>query len=109
MDGTALRALSAGPLARRPLALTGERPRRFDLVALTWTGALPGGTTLHVRVREGGRWTGWNDLEAAEHGPDTVTRAPRRRAPASEPLLTAGADGVQVRVDGAAPPPVCGP
>ncbi len=100
-DGPA--ALQARP---RPAALTAQRTTaRFDLVALTWTGALPAGTHLEVRVRESGTWGVWHDLPEADHGPDAGEEGGVSTR-ASEPLATAGADGVQVRVDspaGAAP------
>ena len=71
VDGAALRTQSVGPLERRPLVLTAQRSTsRFDLVALTWSGALPAGTTMQVRVREAGQWTGWQELEPSEHAPD---------------------------------------
>ncbi len=104
VDGAALRTQSVGPLERRPLVLTAQRSTsRFDLVALTWSGALPAGTTMQVRVREAGQWTGWQELEPSEHAPDPGDEGAGTAAPsASEPLLTAGADGVQVRVEGTA-------
>ncbi len=104
VDPVALGGLAAGygPAvlqARRPAALTAQRSaERFDLVALTWTGPAPTGTTMQVRVREGGGWTTWHELPAEDHGPDLGDEA-AGSVRASEPLMTNGADGVQVRVD----------
>ena len=92
-----------------PVLLTTQRSTaRFDLVALTWEGTTPTGTTIQVRVREHGSWTAWQQLEAEADGPDAGSAEGRRAATtqraagtthASAPLLTGGADGVQVRVD----------
>jgi hypothetical protein len=108
----------AGPVPAVPLAppadpvvLTAQRSTaRFDLVALTWDGTTPVGTTIQVRVREQGSWTAWQQLEAEADGPDATSAEGRRSATtqrasrtthASAPLLTGGADGVQVRIDSA--------
>jgi putative cell wall-binding protein len=113
VDGAAWSVQASGAgvptaLQRRPAALTAQRTtKRFDLVALTWTGATPAGTTFRVRVRESGRWSPWQALEVEDHAPDARREvSAATRAPATAPLLTTGADGVQVRVDsssGAAP------
>ncbi len=91
--GTAPAVLTA------PLTSTG----RFDLVAVSWSRAVPG-ASVRVRIRQGGAWTGWQQLDGDDDGPDH----PAAGSPgATGPLLTAAADGVQVRVDtpsGAAPP-----
>jgi hypothetical protein len=107
------RALSADKLlGRAPAVLTPQLTStgRFDLVAVSWSTAVVG-TSVQVRVREGGRWTDWQQLHGADDGPD---QPPAGRpagaagaAGASAPLLTGGADGVQVRVDSptGTPPP----
>jgi hypothetical protein len=108
------RALSADRLlGRAPAVLTPQLTStgRFDLVAVSWTKPVQG-ISVQVRVREGGRWTGWQKLDNGDDGPDQApagTRDPgtARGAGATAPLLTGGADGVQVRVDDATgtPPP----
>jgi len=111
VDAGALNELSASRVGTltatapaRPAVLTGRRTTgRFDLVALTWTGRLPAGADLSVRVREGGGWTAWEHLQTEEHSPDPGRETPST-AGASAPLLTTGADGVQIKVDGAAAP-----
>ncbi|HVN12134.1 MAG TPA: peptidoglycan recognition protein [Kineosporiaceae bacterium] len=80
--------------------LTGTGP--FDLVAVSWAAPVPG-ATVRVRVRQNGDWTGWQQIDEDDDGPD---RPPAGRPGATAPLLTAGADGVQVLIDtptGAAP------
>ena len=100
VDAGGLRGLATGPQAGRVTALTPPRTTaRFDLVALTWSGTLRADTTLSVRVRENGQWTAWHTLESDEHAPNPGQEVPPAGAKgASSPLLTAGADGVQVRV-----------
>lgn len=102
----AQRTAPSGPLAPlKPAAVTPPTATApFSLVAVSWKGAAPVGTTVQVRVREkDGAWTPWQELElSAEHGPDPgsaedVAAGGRR---GTDPLLTAGdSDGVQVRVD----------
>jgi N-acetylmuramoyl-L-alanine amidase-like protein/putative cell wall binding repeat protein len=101
---TASGLLTHGPALLTPPTST----RRFDLVAVSWSKATAG-TSVEVRVREGGSWTRWQRLDGDDDGPDQP--APGKQANqeggASAPLLTGGADGVQVRVDSATgtPPP----
>ncbi|MFC6236881.1 cell wall-binding repeat-containing protein [Longivirga aurantiaca] len=76
----------------------------FSLVAVSWTGEAPAGTTVQVRVREkDGVWTDWQELgSGAEHGPDPGTAEAEAAGlrHGTDPLLTAGgSDGVQVRID----------
>jgi hypothetical protein len=104
------RALSADRLLGRGSAiLTPQLPStgRFDLVAVSWTTPVDG-ISVQVRVREGGRWTDWQKLDDGDDGPDQlVAGRPTGGAGATSPLLTGGADGVQIRVDDATgtPPP----
>jgi hypothetical protein len=97
---TALRGLDDAPEL-----FTAERATRpFTAVGVTWErGTTPAGTTVQVRTRTAGVWSGWEHLELSEL-PDPATpegRSPRLRA-GTEPLLTVGgSDGVQVRVDSA--------
>ena len=99
------RVAAAGP---KVAALTGELSRpHFGAAGVTWTGATPAGTTVEVRLREKGSWSGWQALAPSdEDGPDQGTAEARSAVHGTEPLLTDGADGVQVRVSspsGAAP------
>ncbi|HYY10226.1 MAG TPA: peptidoglycan recognition protein, partial [Kineosporiaceae bacterium] len=97
--------------APQPAVLTGELTPaatgtgHVDLVAVSWDrGTAPGSEpAVQVRVREESGWTGWQLLDADGDGPDGAgaegrkdqARGPRTTAP----LLTDGADAVQVRVD----------
>jgi len=92
------RALSADRLlGRAPALLTPQLTStgRFDLVAVSWSRPVAG-ASVQVRVREEGRWTDWQRLDGDDDGPDHP--APGKPG-ATAPLLTGGADGVQVRVD----------
>jgi putative cell wall-binding protein len=100
------RALSAGRLlGRAPAVLTPQvtSTGRFDLVAVSWSKPVDG-ASVQVRVREGGSWTDWQALDDGDDRPD---RPPTGTPGATAPLLTGGADGVQVRVDSptGTPPP----
>jgi putative cell wall-binding protein len=84
---------------RGVLAVTAPLSTRpFTLVGLTWPrGVAPAGMDVSVRVREAGRWTGWQALDTVDVADSGGTG--RGRA-GTEPLLTGGrGDGVQVRVD----------
>ncbi len=73
----------------------------FQLVGLTWAAkGAPAGITIDVRLREQGRWGSWQTLGVEDAGPDPDTAEGRRAAATagSDPLLSDGADGVQVVV-----------
>jgi uncharacterized protein with LGFP repeats len=87
--------------AAQPVAeIPAQDTKPFRLVGLTWTHD-PAITALtaQVRVRSDGAWTGWQDLEKNDSGPDAGT-PDARRAPrdATEPLWVGDADGVEARV-----------
>jgi putative cell wall-binding protein len=92
------------PAAPRPAVLTGELTpaatgtSHFDLVAASWDRAA-GGAKVQVRVREAGGWTDWQPLDGDGDGPDASSPEAARGPRATAPLLTTGADAVQVRVD----------
>src|SRR3954447_10534238 len=91
-----------------PLAPAATGIGRFDLVAVSWQRSQPG-TAVQVRVREGGTWTSWEPLDAGDDGPDAGTEGAGGSDPkATAPLLTGGADAVQVRVDTATGTPPSG-
>jgi hypothetical protein len=78
--------------------------KKFTLVGLTWSAhGAPQGIDIKVRVREAGAWSGWHSLGVEDAGPDPGTPEGRRAASTngSSPLLTNGADGVQVVVHSA--------
>ncbi len=117
-DEVATDVADGGPGA--PVVLTRELTPdatgtpRFDLVAVSWDRS-PSATSaaepeVQVRVREAGGWTGWQPLHHGDDGPDGGRAGAAELARgqlASAPLLTNGADAVQVRVhteDGRTPP-----
>ncbi len=120
-----LRRALAGDLAANPVpgpppqVLTPELTaddtgaERFDLVAVSWqpTDRTQARPAVEVRVREEAGWTGWQPLDGDADGPDGTSPeiGPElgRGPSATAPLLTNGADAVQVRVDtpdGSVPP-----
>lgn len=89
-------------VAGAPEVLTPQRDAEpFTLLGVTWAGGARGDVVVHARVREDGRWTGWERLDPEDAAPQPGTaeaRDPERRW-GTAPLLTSGADGLQVRVD----------
>ncbi len=107
VDVQALRQLGAEPAGKAtdeaPEVLTPQRlTEEFDLIGVTWslqsTAPAP---LVQVRLREGGTWGGWQVLETEDAGPDLGTAEYAGSRLGTSPLLTAGADGYQVRVDAA--------
>ncbi|WP_336923883.1 N-acetylmuramoyl-L-alanine amidase [Aquipuribacter sp. SD81] len=74
----------------------------FSVMGVTWeTDEQDTGTvTVEARLREADGWTGWTALERNDGGPDAGTEEARLAAgvDGTEPLVTDGADAVQVRV-----------
>lgn len=71
----------------------------FGLMGITATEPFDPDTRIVVRIRENGQWTPWSELPISEHRPDPGTDEADRARYATEPLVTTGADGVQVRMD----------
>ncbi len=98
---SAARGLLADPeVNAAPAVLTQElEVAPFTLAAVTWdlAGVVPGSVVVDVRLREQGTWSTWQRLDSSE------TTDPGAAGPVTtdgtEPLLTGGADAVQVRVD----------
>lgn len=96
---------AAAAAAPSPAVLTAPvSTGEFGLVGVTWTAdeqSDPFAVSVLVRVREDGTWSDWEALSATDDGPDAGS--PEMAAAAgrvgTSPLLTASADGVQVRVD----------
>ena len=93
-----------GPAAkdRRPTVFTAELgTARFEAAGVSWTaGSTVGDVVVQVRIRERGQWSDWQGLAVAD-GPDRGTRdtAKAGSTVATEPITTASADAIQVRVD----------
>ncbi len=101
--GTTALADRTAAAGRAPAVLTAARGTApFSLVGLTWDASVSAtGLSASVRLREHGTWSGWQPLPPMDTGPDagSVEAARARFSAGTEPLLTDGADGVQVRVD----------
>ena len=97
--GSAEDAAPAGAGVPRDAVLTAETPiPATDVLGISWTGTAEAGTRVTVRVRERGRWTGWQELGVTEHAPDPGSAEAARARQIVDPLVTAAADGVQVRI-----------
>lgn len=123
VDGDALDELAAEEAAAPVLdpevpAVTEVEPavlsdqltvEEFTLAGVTWDAAsTPEGMKVALRLREAGQWSEWVDLdvEVAVADVDTAEADRAAHVAGTEPLMTDGADGVQVRVvtdDGTAP------
>ncbi|MCB0919381.1 MAG: N-acetylmuramoyl-L-alanine amidase [Actinobacteria bacterium] len=71
----------------------------FGVVGVQFEEPLPEDSVVQVRTREGDGWTDWYELPTESHIPDPQDPDYDSVRSATEPLLTTGADGVQVRVD----------
>ena len=125
LDGVAAGALAATPSADTPVPVAGEdhaheppaagtrsAPRlraaaaipptdteSFGLVGLTAGEPFDPGTRVVMRVRQDGEWLPWMEVPVSDHRPDPDTEEGQRARYATEPVVTDGADGIQVRVD----------
>ena len=104
----ALRAAGLAPdhLDQRPELLTGKLSvARFDAVGVSWDrNGSPAQAAVWARVRELNGWSDWNLLAPQDIGPDPgSTEGSKADRVATEPLLTNGADGVQLRIDAVSP------
>jgi len=105
----AQRPASAAPPARaartsRPTVMTAQlETGRFTAAGVSWAArSAPSEIVVQIRVREGGRWTDWQEL-AVSGGPDARSTEAGQVPDevATEPYSTGSADAVQVRVDSA--------
>ena len=102
-------ALGRAAKDRRPTVLTAELgTARFEAAGVSWTaGGSVSDVVVQVRIRERGQWSDWQGLAVAD-GPDRGSRDTTKAGStvATEPITTASADALQVRVDtGGKPPP----
>ncbi len=89
------------PDLRPAVAASAALDEPAALVAVTAPSAFPTGTAVQVRVRESGRWSAWTELELdPDHGPDPDSEEARDATRVgTDPLTTADATSVQVRID----------
>ncbi len=98
VDPTALAVSPA--ISTAPIALA-----HFDAVGLSWERAnAPASVAAWVRVREAGTWSSWTLMAPLDIGPDASTGEGHPDRVATEPLITKGADALQVRVDASGTP-----
>lgn len=95
----------SGPAAKGtsdPAVLTAPADTAsFTAAGVTWDSAGgPAGVVVQMRIKEKGSWSAWREL-GVEGGPDagTAEASHAKGAVATEPFVSASADGVQVRVD----------
>ena len=125
LDGVVSGSLAATPAASTPIPVAGEdhaheRPMvgpraapslraaaaipptstdAFGLVGITAAEAFDPSTRVVMRVRQAGQWLPWMEVPVSDHLPDPNTEEGQRARFATEPVVTDGADGIQVRVD----------
>ncbi|MGW2957300.1 N-acetylmuramoyl-L-alanine amidase [Streptomyces sp. NPDC001220] len=90
-------ALKDGASGERELPRTNTA--RFSMLGVSWTGAtkrLHGTAQVRTRSVASGKWTAWQDLEAADPLEDPQAEPDARGA--SEPLWVGPSDGVQVQI-----------
>ncbi|CCG04981.1 peptidoglycan recognition protein [Blastococcus saxobsidens] len=92
------------PTDAAPAVLTGKvSTDEFSAVGFTWDAASADGVVVQARVREEDGWTEWFAVPQSDDGPDAGTESARRAAgrSATELLVTAEADAIQIRADAA--------
>jgi hypothetical protein len=97
--------------ASRPEVLTRKRATaRFTVAGVSWspTSAVAStDVTVNVRVNEDSGWTAWETMAVTDSGPDPKTAEATNARVGTDPLVSSGATGIQVRVDtatGVTPP-----
>jgi hypothetical protein len=73
----------------------------FTIAGLTWDSGDADPEGLRVRVREAGTWTAWQTLEPNDEGPDPGTEEYELASAVTgtDPLVSSGADAIQVSVE----------
>ena len=97
----AVRAVSTQHVATgiRTVLAAPQKTDVFTLVGATWQGAIDNSSKFEVRVQENGVWSPWTNLSwSNEHGADGDSAEARNSLAGTDPLLTAPADGVALRV-----------
>ena len=99
-----LRAVaSANVTAGKQMTIYPEQSSpEFTLVGVTWSGQIDPTSRFEVKVRERGVWSAWTALTwNDEHGADAESSEASAVRRGTDPLLTAPANGVAVRVTSA--------
>lgn len=93
------RALTNAGATKTIEVLSDSKTEPFSIVGITWEGILPSGSTFKVRVKESGKWSSWSDLEFSDdHGVDPASAEAVGTRNGTDPLMTAVATGIQVRM-----------
>jgi SpoIID/LytB domain protein len=99
-NGDALHTHRDVTIDLQPAAVTARTATAdFGLMGITADEPFDPDTRIVVRIREPEGWSNWAELPVSEHRPDPGTDEGQRARYATEPLVTTGADGVQVRID----------
>ncbi len=107
VDGAAL-AGSSSPATRAALQAGSLKPavvtaptatKLFAVVGVSAPEPLPAGSRVVVRVREASGWGAWTALDLDDHAPDPGSAEAVTARVGTDPLVTSGATGVQVRID----------
>ena len=94
----------AGPRAKAPdlraaAAIPATETAAFGLVGITAAAPFDPATRIVLRVKQDGQWLPWMEVPVSDHLPDPETEEGQRARFATEPVVTDGATGVQVRID----------
>lgn len=75
----------------------------FTVAGVSWDSEQATPEDIKVRVREAGVWSDWQALEPNDEGPDAGTEEYERASAVTgtDPIVTDGADAIQVSVDAA--------
>ncbi len=98
------RVAVAGPRAKTPdlraaAAIPATETEAFGLVGITAAAPFDPATRIVLRVKQDGQWLPWMEVPVSDHLPDPDTEEGQRARFATEPVVTDGATGVQVRID----------
>lgn len=95
-----LGAVAAADAAQDLAVLTDqEATGDFDVLGLTWSDESAPVDRVLVRTRSDGSWSDWTEVAVDVEGPDPGTAEAAHARPGTEPLVAAGSDGIQVRVE----------
>lgn len=102
LDARGVGAPARASAAKPPAAYTAQLSTgRFTAAGVTWSAtAAPAKVIVQVRIRENGVWLDWQQVDAAQDadpGSADMKKANARRS--TEPITSANADAIQVRVD----------
>ncbi|WP_270889568.1 FG-GAP-like repeat-containing protein [Pedococcus sp. 5OH_020] len=109
-SGATQKGTTAGATARvarghrvSPVVVTGEQATKpFTVAGVSWAtgaGVDASEVSVRMRVRENAGWSTWESLAIPDDGPDGTTGEAAKARVGTTPLVTGGADAVQVRVD----------